>query len=85
MARSLADTPLAEWLRAELDTRGWGVRTLARHMSPEEPEIARRALNRYLYEGSNPSQVNRDLIAAGLGIDPSEVPVAAGPFRIEAA
>ena len=84
--RTLAPTPLAEWLRAELDERGWGVRTLARHMNQDEPEIARRALNRYLYEGSNPSEANRDLIAEALDMDPTEVPAATSePFRSEAA
>lgn len=81
MGRTLSDTPLALWLRAEIDERpGWGIRTLARRMNPEEPEVARRALNRYLYEGSNPTEANRDLIAEALGVDPSEVPANAGPF-----
>lgn len=85
MGRTRATTPLADWLTAELEGRGWGVRTLARKMNPAEPEIARRALNRYLFEGSNPTEANRDMIAAALEVDPSEVPSADGPFLGEAA
>ena len=85
MGRTRATTPLADWLTAELAERGWGIRTLARKMNPEEPEIARRALNRYLFEGSNPTEVNREAIAAALDVDPSEVPSADGPFLGEAA
>jgi lambda repressor-like predicted transcriptional regulator len=86
MARQLAATPLAEWLRAELDERGLGVRTLARKMNPGEPEIPRRMLNRILYEGSYPSEANRDLIAAALDTDPTEVPaLMSAPFRGKAA
>lgn len=81
MARELADTDLARWLRAALDERSWGVRTLARNMNPDEPEIARRTLNRCLYEGSYPSDTNRDLLAAALGVAVSEVPAAPRPFR----
>lgn len=78
-------TPLAEWLRAELDERGWGIRTLARKVNPDEPEVPRRMLNRILYEGSYPSEVNRELIAAALDTDPTEVPaLMPGPFRGEA-
>jgi hypothetical protein len=85
MARPLADTPLAEWLRTEIDAReGWGIRTLARRMNPEEPEIARRCLNRVLYEGADPSPANRALIAEGLGVAVAEVP-AASPFQNQAA
>ena len=79
--RQLADTELARWLRAEIDDRpGWGIRTLAREMNPQEPEIARRALNRYMYEGSDPSDAYRDRIAEALDVDPSEVPTNVGPF-----
>lgn len=86
MGRTLASTPLAEWLRAELDERGMGVRTLARKMKPDEPEVPRRMLNRILYEGSYPSEANRELIAEALGTDPTEVPaLSSGPFRGEAA
>lgn len=74
MGRTITPTPLAEWLQAELLERKLGVRTLARKMNPDEPEVARRALNRYLFEGANPTEANRDLIAAALDVDPSEVP-----------
>lgn len=68
-----APTPFAQWLRNQLRERDWGVRTLARKMNPEEPEVARRALNRYL-TGASPTAAYRNLIARGLGIDVSEVP-----------
>lgn len=80
-----AETPLAQWLDAALKERGWGVRTLARKMNPTEPEVARRALNRYLYAGSNPSEANRELIAAAFEIDAAEVPAEPGPFLGETA
>ena len=80
MGRTRATTPLAEWLTAALEERGWGVRTLARKMNPAEPEIARRALNRYLFEGSDPNDSYRDSIAEALGVDSSEVPSVDGPF-----
>lgn len=86
MARALAETDLAQWLDAEIKQRGWGVRTLARHMTDpgEDPEIARRCLNRVLFEGSNPSPENRALIADGLGVPVAEVPDPT-PFQREAA
>lgn len=83
MPRTLADTELARWLRAALDERTWGVRTAARKMTPAQPEIARRTLNRILYEGSYPSDTNRALIAAAFDVAVSEVPAAPGPFPRE--
>lgn len=77
----LAPTALARWLSDRLEERNWGVRTLARRMTPADPEVARRALNRYLYEGSFPDEANRALIADALAVDPSEVPTQVGPFR----
>lgn len=80
----LAETALAAWLRQQLDERGWGVRTLARKMNPAESEVARRSLNRYLFEGSYPSETNRQAIADALGVPVDEVPDDR-PFRDEAA
>lgn len=84
MGKEIANTELAAWLKGQLDERGWGVRTLARQMNSGEPEVARRLLNRVLYQGSSPSDQNRSLIAAGLDVPVSEVP-APDPFRREAA
>lgn len=67
------ETPFAQWLRAQLAEKGWGVRTLARHMNPLEPEVARRALNRYL-AGGLPTAAYRASIADGLGIGVADVP-----------
>ena len=74
MARTLAATPFAAWLRAGLDERQWGIRTLARRINPDEPEVPRRALNRYLYEGAQPTNGYRKQIAAALGVPESELP-----------
>jgi transcriptional regulator with XRE-family HTH domain len=74
MPRPATATPFGSWLRGELDHRGWGVRTLARRMHQFDPEVARRALNRYLREGSMPTQAYRAAIAEGLGISPDEMP-----------
>jgi transcriptional regulator with XRE-family HTH domain len=85
MARTIAATPLAEWIREQIDERdGWGIRTLARRMTPQDPEISRRALNRYLYEGSYPSAANLVLLADALGVPVAEVP-APSPFPSRAA
>lgn len=53
-----------------------GVRTLARKMNPTVPEIPRRALNRYLYEGAHPGEANRSALAAALDVKPEEIPAA---------
>lgn len=76
-----APPTFAQWLRAQIDERGWGVRTLARRMNPAEPEIARRALNRYLC-GSLPTDTYRQQLADGLGIPVADVPSAAGPLEV---
>lgn len=82
MPRELADTDLARWLRDQIKARpNWGVRTLARRMNPAEPEVARRCLNRCMYEGSNPSDAYREQIAAALGVAVAEVPQVSRPFR----
>ena len=83
---TVASTPFSEWLRGQLEERGWGVRTLARRIDPARPEIPRRALNRYL-NGSLPTEANRIGLARGLGIDVADVPsqevspVQGDPFR----
>ena len=65
------------WLRGELKSRGWGVRTLARLMNPENPEVPRRALNHYM-RGSLPTEPNAAAIAKALGIPRSELPIEEG-------
>lgn len=78
------DLTFAEWLREQLDQRGWGIRTLARKMSTEQPEIPRRALNRYM-RGSLPTEAYAIAIAEALGVDRAEMPLTeaplGGPFR----
>lgn len=79
-AREIAANPFAEWLAAELLARDWGVRTLARKIDPDNPEVPRRTLNRYLHEGAKPTPVFRDAIAAAF-----EIEIAAMPATEEAA
>lgn len=60
-------------LRRELDSRGWGVRTLAREIAsrrqqPERVESLRRQLRKYL-DGTQPSPANRQLIEEALGLE----------------
>lgn len=89
MGRTLADTEFAAWLDGQLKDRGWGVRTLARRMAPGMPrvgdpvEVARRALNRYLFDGSYPGDENKALIASSLGVVEADLPDR--PFRAAAA
>lgn len=60
-------------LRRELDSRDWGVRTLAREIAtrrqqPERVESLRRQLRKYL-DGTQPSPANRRLIEEALGLE----------------
>jgi len=85
MVKPLApDMAFAEWLSAQLEQRRWGIRTLARKIDPEFPEVPRRALNRYM-RGSKPSEFYAQAIAEALGISRDLVPVAEAtgpdPFR----
>lgn len=75
MGRTVAPTPFAGWLDEQLRSRGWGVRTLARRINQREPEIARRALNRYLFEGAKPTPGYRSSIAAAFEVGDDEMPV----------
>lgn len=69
-------TPFAGWLKGELDARGWGVRTLAKRMDPANVEVARRAVNRIIHEGSLPSDPTCAALARGLDIPERDVPEA---------
>jgi hypothetical protein len=81
--RTIASTPLASWLDEQLTARDWGVRTLAKLMNPEEPEVARRALNRYLFDGSYPQDDKTvQAIAASLDLPVAEVPPSPVPFGV---
>lgn len=79
-----AEVTFADWLRGQLEDRGWGIRTLARKMNPENPEVPRRALNHYM-RGSRPDDKNAALIAQALGVDRDSLPIeeaarSGGPF-----
>lgn len=71
--RRYAETPFARRVGAELDARGWGIRTLARRLEPSNPEWARRNLTRWLIEGVTPrSAETRRRVAEALGINPDD-------------
>lgn len=75
MARTLVvDLTFAKWLRAELDVRGWGVRTLARTIDSDNPEVPRRALNRFM-RGSMPSEPYAVSIAEAFGVSRDALPI----------
>lgn len=57
----------ASWLSRKLDEGNFTVRGFAMKMNPENPEIARRTLRRYLSGQYVPRQAARDEIAAQLG------------------
>jgi transcriptional regulator with XRE-family HTH domain len=62
-------------LRAELEQRGWGVRTLAREMaksSNHSTENIRRQLTSYVTGVYYPTTRRRNEIAAALGLPPEE-------------
>lgn len=71
---STASTPFAQWLKIELDQRGWGIRTLARKMDPDQFETVRRKLNMYVHEGVNPGAASREEIEQALGVSKGSAP-----------
>lgn len=60
-----------EWLARKMDEGGHTLRGLAKKWNPENPEVARRALRRYL-KGVVPISRTRLEIARILGSDDSE-------------
>lgn len=83
-----AETPqvsFADWLKSELEKRGWGIRTLARAIAANEAmtdsEVPRRAVNRYM-RGSQPSEFYAAAIATALGVDRDILPVAEEAARM---
>lgn len=68
------EVTFAEWLREQLDERGWGIRTLARKIDPVTPEVPRRALNRYM-RGSHPTEPYALAIATALGVPREDMPI----------
>lgn len=56
----------AVWLSRQLDERAFTVRSFAKKMNPEAPEIARRSLRRYL-KGMVPIDRTKREIADHLG------------------
>lgn len=63
----VAGETYSEWLRRQMDDRQVTTRELARRLNPDDPEIARRAVRRYL-AGMVPIERTRDRIAHALGI-----------------
>lgn len=58
----------AEWLREKMDERGLSQRGLATRINPNNPEVARRSVRRYL-KGMVPLQRTRVVIADALGTE----------------
>lgn len=73
MAATHAQRTFKDKLQAELDSRGWGVRTLARQMAngrPERVESQRRQLRKYLEpQPVMPTQMTRHAIEDALGVE----------------
>ena len=61
-----------EKLRGELDRQGVSVRGLAARLSPDNPEIERRSLQKYL-AGMTPRRPRRDRITDALGLEPGSL------------
>lgn len=68
------DGTFAKWLRDQLTERGWGIRTLARKMDAENPEVPRRALNRAM-RGTRLTEKYLAAIAEALDVDRADLPV----------
>jgi hypothetical protein len=68
MARRARAEWFAKELQGELQAKGWGVRTLARHWRPQSVEPSRRALHRYLAGEHLPQQAIRVELAEILGL-----------------
>jgi hypothetical protein len=73
MSTSISNETYAQWLERQMKERGFSTRSLARVMNPEDPEVARRALRRYL-SGMVPQARTRVAIAEALGSAESEPP-----------
>lgn len=58
----------AEWLRQQMDAEGLSQRQLGARLTPESPEIGRRAVRRYL-KGMVPIERSRVAISAALGTE----------------
>lgn len=56
-----------------MDERGWGIRKLAREISPDNPEPARRQIHRHLSGANAPSRVTRHRYCDALGVDRSSL------------
>lgn len=71
MSTSTSNETYAQWLERQMQERGFSTRSLARVLNPEVPEVARRALRRYL-NGMVPQARTRIAIAQALGSEESE-------------
>ena len=55
-------------VRHELDRQRMSIRTLARTLDPQKPEVARRNLARWIGGYNQPSRINRIAVAEALGL-----------------
>jgi len=65
---ALRRTVFGEKLRRELDRQDVSVRALARKLQPQQPEVARRNLARWIGGYNRPTTAHRDAIADALGV-----------------
>lgn len=63
---STTNETYAEWLHRQMTERGLSQRQLGARLTPENPEIGRRSVRRYL-KGMIPIERTRHAIAAALG------------------
>lgn len=61
-------TRFGQKLRHELDGRGMSLRSLARRLNPQHPEVARRNLARWIGGYNEPSRINRIAVARAFGM-----------------
>lgn len=68
MSKTTSPSPFAKQLRAELTRQNVSIRSLAKRMNPEEPNVARRNVYRWLAGTSAPSPASREAVAQALGL-----------------
>lgn len=61
-----ANETYAEWLQRKLEEQGLSQRQLGTRLTPNDPEIGRRAVRRYL-KGTIPMERSRHAVATALG------------------
>lgn len=68
MAETTNAATYGDWLRDRMEERSLTQRQLGKLLNPDNPEVARRAIRRYL-KGMTPIERTRQSIASVLGTD----------------